>query len=294
MGVPSDLLDHNLRVGEQQAQQRCASRAGRSHASAESFDGSWSILPDEIMMNDEAKESLEKGLLSTLKNEDLGNVCKDFSELAIDAFLQDGIARDIPIINSILGLAKAGFTVRDRLFIEKVIKFINPLSQYTTEERREFLQSLDGHELKKATESIILYLDRLDSLEKPEMMGKVFESYMKGESSFKAMMYYIHFIDSVFIMVWQDFYKAIENLALKKSHYARVAIDDAKALEVVGIYERVEESEYDLDIDRRTTYIREIKKKLVLTNVGRDFIKVVFGFWVDEEDFWRHSLDVKI
>jgi len=70
-------------------------------------------------MNSDHQGNLEKGLLSTLKNEDIESVCKDFSELAIDGFLQDGLVRDIPIVNSVLGLAKAGFSVRDRLFLEK-------------------------------------------------------------------------------------------------------------------------------------------------------------------------------
>ena len=194
-----------------------------------------------------------------------------------------------------MGLARAGFTIRDRLFIEKVIKFINPLGKYSNEERKVFLERLDQKELEKATTSIVLYLDRLDSLEKPEMMGKVFESYMKSEITFKAMMYFAHFIDSVFIMVWQDFYDGIKDFAQMKSNWVSIATDDAKALEVVGIYEVVEVPEYNVDFQERKKYINSIKKKLILTDAGKEFIEVVFGFWKNKEnDYWRHKLDVDI
>lgn len=239
--------------------------------------------------------NIEKGLITTLKNDDIESVCKEFSELAIDSFLEEGLSKDIPIINSVVGLARAGFSIRDRLFIEKVIRFINPLGQYSNEDRKIFLENLDQKELEKATSSIVLYLERMDSLEKPEMLGKVFESYMKGEVTFKSMMYFAHFIDSVFVIVWQDFYDAIKDLALKKSNWARIAIDDAKALEVIGIYEVVETAEYDINVEQRTRYLHSVKKKLVLTDAGKEFIKVVFGFWKNEDnEFWCHQLDVDI
>ena len=220
--------------------------------------------------------NIEKGLITTLKNDDIESVCKEFSELTIDSFLEEGLCKDIPIINSVVGLARAGFSIRDRLFIEKVIRFINPLGQYSNEDRKIFLENLDQKELEKATSSIVLYLERMDSLEKPEMLGKVFESYMKGEVTFKSMMYFAHFIDSVFVIVWQDFY-------------------DAKALEVIGIYEVVETAEYDINVEQRTRYLHSVKKKLVLTDAGKEFIKVVFGFWKNEDnEFWCHQLDVDI
>ena len=220
--------------------------------------------------------NIEKGLITTLKNDDIESVCKEFSELAIDSFLEEGLCKDIPIINSVVGLARAGFSIRDRLFIEKVIRFINPLGQYSNEDRKIFLENLDQKELEKAISSIVLYLERMDSLEKPEMLGKVFESYMKGEVTFKSMMYFAHFIDSVFVIVWQDFY-------------------DAKALEVIGIYEVVETAEYDINVEQRTRYLHSVKKKLVLTDAGKEFIKVVFGFWKNEDnEFWCHQLDVDI
>lgn len=246
-------------------------------------------------MNNENRDSLEKGLLDTLKDENIENVCKDFSELAIDALLTDGILREIPVINSVVGLAKAGFSVRDRLFIEKVIRFINPLGKYSETERKEFLEALDEKELKKAIQSAVLYLERLDSLEKPEMLGKAFESYMKGQITFKQMMYFFHFIDIVFIMVWNDYFDAIKNMGTKKSFFHKISIDDAKALEKVGIYNLKEEPELDYDQNIHKPYLRTINKKLVISDAGRDFIKIVFGFWVDEKnEFWRNLLDVKI
>jgi len=195
---------------------------------------------------EESSLSLDKSLLRTLADSDLQNVAKDVGEIFIDSFLSDGVARDLPIINSIRALAKTGINIRDRLFVGKVLRFLQPFGQYTAEERRSFFNSLNADELKKASQAIVLYLDRLDSLDKPAMLAKVFEAYMLQRIDHRSMLYFCHFIDSVFILVWKEYYAVIKSwydrtedpLNLKK-----ISGDDAIALEKVGFYREEHEAE---------------------------------------------------
>jgi len=224
------------------------------------------------MANGKEPKSLEKGLLETVANSDIQDVAKDGAEIVIDSLLDAGVLRDIPIVNTVLGLAKAGVSVKDRLFAEKVLRFLNPLSKYSSEERRQYLNDLDQDELKKASQYMVLYIDRLDSLDKPAMLGKVFEAYMLGRIGFKAMLYFSHFIDSIFILTWQDYYQAIKHWHDNRAGTPQIAIDDALALEKVGFYvEHTKPDEY-FEPQLRVGMLKGIKRKLVLTDAGWQFI----------------------
>jgi hypothetical protein len=65
----------------------------------------------------------------------------------VDSFLTDGILKEIPIVRTIAGLTKAGIGIRERLFVERVLRFLSPLSEYSADQRRAYLNSLDAEEL---------------------------------------------------------------------------------------------------------------------------------------------------
>jgi hypothetical protein len=234
-------------------------------------------------------------------NSDLRDVAKDSAEALVDSLLEDGVLREIPIVRSVIGLAKAGISVRDRLFLEKVMRVLSPLSKYTSEQREGFLKSLDTEEVKKASQYLILYIDRLDSIEKTGMLGKVFEAYLTGKITYRIMLYFAHFIDSVFILVWQDYHEALKNwIPHRMGHPLEISKEDALALEKVGFY--VEETksvmkESIAGVKRRDHQLKGIERQLVVTDAGWDFINVIFQpKWPEKtnKDFLRNCLTVKL
>lgn len=241
--------------------------------------------------------SLDKSLLDTVANSDLRDVATDTTEILLDAFMTEGVLKEIPIIRTIAGLANAGITIKDRLFAEKVIRFLQPLSKYSDEARRKLLESLDPAELRKASQYMILYLDRLDSLEKPWMLGKIFEAYMLKKISYQQMLYFTHFVDSVFILVWQAYHTAIKEWCdAPANEIPNIATDDALALEKVGFYE--ERHKPIKGTDRRFEQtLMGVKRKLVLTDAGWDFIRTVFQLCMDSgppAKRYRSSLSVDL
>lgn len=248
-----------------------------------------------------ADEPLDKGLLETVFNADLRDVAKDSAEVFVDSFLTDGVLKEIPIVRSVIGLAKAGITVRDRIFLEKVIKVLSPLSKYSSQQRQEFLKSLDPDEVKKASQYLILYIDRLDSIEKTAMLGKVFEAYLTGKISYKAMLYFAHFIDSVFILVWKEYHTAIKKwVPHHVAHPLEIATDNALALEKVGFYMEKTKSVMKPSMPAtgwRDQQLKGIERRLVLTDAGWDFINVVFQpEWPETTNrgFLRDCLSVRL
>ena len=56
------------------------------------------------------------------------------------------------------------------------------------EEKKKFLKKLDANPKfrRKVGETLVLLLDRLDDMEKPELVGKLFKAYMLGRIEFPA------------------------------------------------------------------------------------------------------------
>jgi hypothetical protein len=230
---------------------------------------------------DQSNLSLEKSLLSTLADSDLQDVARDAGEILIDTLLTDGLLRDIPIVNTVTAVAKTGLGIKEWLFARKVLRFLQPLGKHSPEERRRYLNSLNPDELKKASEYMVLYLDRLDSLDKAAMLSKVFEAYMLQKINHRSMLYFSHFIDSVFILVWEDYYAALKTQHNDLHRGKAISRDDALALEKVGFYEERQEAEKKTA--RSGDTIAGLKRSLVLTDAGWDFIRLIFQLWPEEE-----------
>lgn len=91
-------------------------------------------------------ERLDDKMIETLKT-DISGVCADFMEVGLDTILDDGLLKDIPVINSIISLYKTGMNIRERFLIKKLIVFLTSLSDTTPEDRSKFLQNMNNIQL---------------------------------------------------------------------------------------------------------------------------------------------------
>ena len=53
-----------------------------------------------------------------------GDVFKEYLELGIDSFIEDGILKDIPIVNSIVSGLKIAKNIYDRNLLKQTLTFI--------------------------------------------------------------------------------------------------------------------------------------------------------------------------
>lgn len=60
--------------------------------------------------------SLGKALVASLRSDEAIAVASQMAELAIDSQLTEGLLREVPVVGSVLAVARAGATVRDVLF----------------------------------------------------------------------------------------------------------------------------------------------------------------------------------
>jgi hypothetical protein len=130
----------------------------------------------------EEEKNLETSLVTTLQSDEAVSIASDLAEVAIDAALDDGVLKDIPIVGSLVSLTKIGFTVRDRLFVAKLLKFLSGLHELKPDERKSMVDKLesDADYGRRVGEHLIEIIERIDSHRKPYMTAKVFAAYVGG------------------------------------------------------------------------------------------------------------------
>jgi hypothetical protein len=85
------------------------------------------------------KEKTSSSLLDTITSPTASDTLKEYAEVGIDYFMEDGIYKDIPIINTIISVGKIGVSISDRRLIKKISKFIYCLSDVSVEDRDKTL-----------------------------------------------------------------------------------------------------------------------------------------------------------
>jgi hypothetical protein len=129
-----------------------------------------------------SRKEIGPSLEETLADTQLPSLLVEYTEVALDTLLVDGVVKDIPIIGTLRGLWKSGVIVRDYLFVRKLLRFLGPLSEVPHEERVKMIERLHEDEsyFHRVGDEILLLLDRLDSIKKAQYVGRAFRAYCKG------------------------------------------------------------------------------------------------------------------
>jgi hypothetical protein len=96
--------------------------------------------------------------------------------------LERGAGEHIPIVGTIVGVAKLGANVRDRLFTKKLIECLGPFASVPSEARQEMVQRLerDPQYGRRVGEHLIELIDRIEMTRKPKMISAVFLAYLQS------------------------------------------------------------------------------------------------------------------
>ena len=108
----------------------------------------------------------------------------DLVEVGLDAVMDDGILKDIPILSTVVGLYRIGYTIRERHEIKQLALFVAELNRGCTDEskRKQLLEKLnsDTRKSKQEIEYILVVLDNYLEYEKSQMLAKLYIAYLEG------------------------------------------------------------------------------------------------------------------
>lgn len=125
-------------------------------------------------------KQLNNSFKETIVSDEALGLVKDYSELAMDSFLDEGTLKEIPILGTLFSIYKIGSSLRERHYIKKIIVFLNQLKDIPKKQREEFLSKLDNNDKFKESifEKTLLLLERLDETHKAEMTGNLFRLFI--------------------------------------------------------------------------------------------------------------------
>ena len=122
-------------------------------------------------------------------------------EVLIDQLMGSDVVKDFPILGTVLKICKAGSNVRDYIFATKIHKFITNLESVSPDLKAKFTKKMLGNpeERKRVGEFVLLTIDKISDLEKPEIIAKIFIAYMDGHLTVDELRRIVEAIDLAFI-----------------------------------------------------------------------------------------------
>lgn len=140
-------------------------------------------------------------LVDSVYSPDLGDIAYELSEIGLDQFLDEGFINGLPVVGAIAKIFKVSLDMRNRIFLAKVAKFLFRLRDVTKEQNKVFEEKIrnDPKLKKKVGQTLVLILERLDDLEKSDMIGKCFACYLSNKITFSQFRRLSSAIDLAFI-----------------------------------------------------------------------------------------------
>lgn len=147
---------------------------------------------------DELTQDFEKSLFR-----ESADTIGDYLELGIDSFVNDGVLKDLPIVNTIVAVLKVGKNIYDRNLLKQTLTFINEFnSNNISEEKIKKYKEQIEKDSKKCEEElnrVILLLNKFIDKEKSILLAKVFKAYVNEIINWKEFCEYSEVIDRLFL-----------------------------------------------------------------------------------------------
>lgn len=116
-------------------------------------------------------------LTIALKNENLQEIATEFTEVFIDTKLAEGVLKELPGTNILVGAFKAFTSIQDALFVRKLSAFLNEIKDIPLKEREEMITEIDSstnHRIRVG-EKLLYIIDKCDDPDKAQLTAILFK-----------------------------------------------------------------------------------------------------------------------
>ena len=129
-----------------------------------------------------SEQSSSDGLEAAVRDPSLQDTTAALAEVALDAVMQDGVLRDIPLVGSLLGLGRAALTIRDRVFLNKLRHLLTEIVDVPVEQRQEMIDEINQSEdfTIKVGEKLLYIVDRCEDHQASGLVGILFRAFLEG------------------------------------------------------------------------------------------------------------------
>lgn len=228
---------------------------------------------------------LANSLEATLKDSDLQNVTIELAESLTDAAIKDGLLRDVPVLGTIVGLARASISLNDRLLIKKLIYFITEFKDIEAQKRNQLLSKIESSEKHKVRvgEKLLYIIDKCDDHIMAKYIAVLFSAFLREEISYGEFLRCSAIIQRLLIQDLEDFIKIeVEEIESTITQYSKGVSDFQYSLITSGICatqtDRVSVRDQD-DYKMGGKYVVEGGDLIIyMTDIGYTLKKILKAF----------------
>ena len=144
-------------------------------------------------------KSLSNSFERTLKDTNLHDVSISLAEVLTDSFLEDGLAKEIPIIGTVVGLGKSAIGIKENLFLKKIIYFISEIKNVPASKRQEMIDKIDTSNRFRIRvgEKLLYIIDKCDDHEESEIVACLFSAFLSEHISYAEFLRASHIVSQV-------------------------------------------------------------------------------------------------
>lgn len=208
----------------------------------------------------------EKGILSLAESMELTmdksnlSVVGDIGEVIIDAAMDDGIFKDIPVIGAIVGAGKCIKNVSDVLFTKKIIAFLFELRDTDVHEREKAIAKWesDAKYRIRVGEVLLNMINRCDDTQKAKWLSQLFLELVLKRNETELFMRAEKVLSSLSVT------DIINFLAIPELSYTVLSLEEGEPYANSGLY-RIEPGGLEM-VEEGTMGMT--KSKMHITIVG--------------------------
>ena len=169
----------------------------------------------------ENTENLGLALSDSIKSEHLEELGTDILELITDSFTDSNVIADIPIVGMFYKAGKSLISIRDKLFLKKILVFLQEHQDIPLEKRVLFLSQFETEKDKKEFgEAVLMLLYNLNNIKKAEIVGKLSRAHILGHINEEEFSILIDCTDRMFIADFNSLItKDISTVVSNSSNY---------------------------------------------------------------------------
>lgn len=145
-----------------------------------------------------SKYLLSQSFCDSLNDEAIGGL-SGIAEVGLDRILEDGIVKDIPLISTAVSLYRIGHSVHDMHSLKKLAVFWDGINQGAQDDelRKKYVMKFQENPRfrNQQLEFVLILLDRYVGYDKPQMLAKLYLSYLNEDSTLEEFSVYAEIID---------------------------------------------------------------------------------------------------
>ena len=126
-------------------------------------------------------------IIETIKDPNFIEIISNTSEVVFDAFLEDGIIKDIPLIGTLYKGINLVSSIQDRLFTRKLYFFLKQLENTDYQKRCQTINQIENDQSFKSKigHKILFIIDKCEDDEKAELMGFLFKEFLEEKFTYE-------------------------------------------------------------------------------------------------------------